>query len=115
MRHLAAVEVVSRNDSGATRRILVGRTICRIVTALDTGTKISGLDKLDVVLVSKANASLRVPLSTNSTARIVLATRIFGVQTSKVARPDAAGELGKTTPFLALASLEGNVAPKVWR
>lgn len=47
---------------------------------------------LDVVLVPSAGASLRVSLASGSTARVVLAPRIFGVQAIERARPNTTSD-----------------------
>jgi len=112
---LAAVEVVARDDVRAAGLIHVDGTIGRIVTALDTCTRTGGLNKLHIVFVPKAGASLWVTLASGTTAGIVLTTGIVGVQTAEVARPDTTGELGKALSVLALSTLESNVGPEVRR
>ena len=70
-------------------RTFVCRAIRRIVTALDACPVRGRLYKLDVVLVSQALTALGVALPAGSTARIVLATLILGIQPGQVAGPDA--------------------------
>jgi len=94
--------------------IHIGGTISGIVTALDAGAISGGFNKLDVVLVPEADASLRVALASGTTAGIVLAAIIFGVQTRELARPDATSKLSITAPRLALSCLVSNIGPEVW-
>jgi len=113
MQWLGAVEVVAGNDVWTARLIFVGGTINRIVTALDAGAGTGRFNELDVVIVSKAGASLWVTLASGATTGIVLATSVLGVQTTEVARPDATGKLSKTFSVLALPALESNAGPEV--
>jgi len=110
---LAAIEVIARNDGGATRSIFVQGTINRVIAALDAGAFIGGFNKLDVVLVSSADASLRVAPASSTTTGIVLTATIPRVQTGECAWPDATSELSIAFPCLAISSLESHIRPEV--
>ena len=80
----------TRSYDRGTRHTFVGRTIGRIVAALDTRPRTSRFDELDVVFVAQTLAALRVPTTADATARVVLASVVVGVEPAEVARADAA-------------------------
>ena len=75
-----AIEVVSLNDIGAARRIFVDGTVIGIVAALETSTRATRLDELDIVVISHTYATLGISHSPSTSTGIVLTARIAGVQ-----------------------------------
>ena len=71
-------------------RVFVKGTVVGIVTALDTSTRTTGFDELDVVPVAQADTVLGVSQSTRTPAGVVLTPSIIRVQPVKL--------LGTNTP-----------------
>ena len=92
VRPLVAVKVVARNNIRAPLRILVRRTISRVIATLDTSPRASRLYKLDIVFVAQALATSGVPVSACSTGGVVLASGVVGVETGEVGGVYAAGD-----------------------
>ena len=70
-------------------RTFICRTIGRIVTALYARPVRCGLDKLDIMFVSKTLAPLGVALPTSAAAGVVLTTLVVRVKTAQVRGADA--------------------------
>jgi hypothetical protein len=67
----------------------IRRTICRIVAALDTCSRSTGFNEFDIVLVSKALASLRIAFATNTSRGVILPASVVRVQTREMRRINA--------------------------
>ena len=76
----AAVKIVSGDDRRTALGVFISGTVIGIVTALDAGTRTTGFDELDVVVVAQANTTLRVAVSTGTSAGVVLASCVARVQ-----------------------------------
>ena len=76
----AAVKIVSGNDRRTALGVFISGTVIGIVTTLDTSTRTTGLDELDVVVVAQTNTTLRVAVSTGTSAGVVLASCVARVQ-----------------------------------
>lgn len=86
------------------QRTFIGGTINGIIAALDTSTGTSRFDDLhqiyiqylakrhrthlDIMIVSLTDASLRVSLTSNATARVILTTGVVRVESIESSRPD---------------------------
>lgn len=86
MRH----EFVTQNRNQLFDRTFVGWAIRWVITALDTSSGSARLDELNVVLVSKALAALRVPVTACSAGGIVLSSSVVGIQTREMGGVNAA-------------------------
>jgi len=106
---LAAVEVFSPDDFRATRSVFIGGTISRIIAALDTSTGTSRFDDLNVMIITLTDASLRISLTSDATARVILTASVLRVESIESGRPDAASKLCEAATVLAFTALEGNI------
>ena len=81
---VTTVEIVSGDDRGTPFRIFICGTVVGVIAALDASTRTEWFDELNVVVVTQANAALGVSLPTDTSARIVLASCIVRVQSTKL-------------------------------
>ena len=84
----AAVKIVSGNDRRTALGVFISGTVIGIVTTLDTSTRTTGLDELDVVVVAQTNTTLRVAVSTSTSAGVVLTSCVARVQPVDCLRTD---------------------------
>jgi len=105
MRNLAAVEVISGNNIGATRCIHISGAVNRIITAPDACAGTGRLNKFDVMIVSSASASLWISLASVTTARVVLTACIAWVQLLGSFGPNATSELDILLSILPITTL----------
>jgi hypothetical protein len=113
LHRLLAVEVVARDDGGATLGVFVRWAVLGIVAATDASTFVGRLDELDIVFVSKALTAFRVALSASTTARVVLATTVLRVETAKLLRSDTSRELDDLRSTSTTVLLQRDIAPEI--
>ena len=107
---LPAVEVVARDNIRAALRVLVGRTVGRIITAADASARTGRLDELDVMIITNEQhhqplperkytahspetyRTLRVAITARAARRIILTTGIAGVEPAELLRANTASD-----------------------
>jgi len=104
-----AVEVFSTDDSRAAGSVFIGGTINGIIAALDTSTGTSRFDDLNIMIVSLTDASLRISLTSNATARVILTTGVLRVESIESSRPDTSSKLCIAATVLAFTGLESDI------
>ena len=89
---LTAVEIVSGYDIRTALGVLAGGTVRGIVAAPYASTRATGLDELDIMVITQADTALGVSMTIHTSTGVVLASRIVGIQAVNSLRTDTTGD-----------------------